>query len=183
LLLSSSTKHSTSPDIQSMSTFKRFYFSFNKSPIQERPYCSLTIKTTVVFRHAFTSTSVSHFLFNVVHQKWRKNLIHFSHHYKLRRQILLYLVIAVPRRVSFIYHKNIIIETRYNIEGAPVYWKHCIFFPHWTLFNGHLILVFSAGYPYTLPSDTGANRPAIRRFGKKGKKTLYIFIWTQSYII
>lgn len=33
-----------------------------------------------------------------------------------------------------------------------------------------------------LPSDTGANRPAIRRFGKKGKKNvIYSYGDAQSY--
>jgi len=122
-----------SPDTEDRGTYLQtfsLFLSFYKSPIWERPYCSLTIKTTFVFRHACTSTSVSHFLFTVMRQKRRKNRILYTSHIIINCAVrYYYLVIAVPWRVSFIYHKNIIIETRYNIEGASVYWKHCVFSP------------------------------------------------------
>lgn len=118
-------------------------------------------------------------------QKWRKNRVHFSrHHYKLRRQILLLLLFGhrcPARRVSFVYHKNIVIETRYNIEGAPVYWKHCNFFS--SIERYLMAILYSCSqrdiHIYSSLGHRGANRPAIRRFGKKGKKR-YIYFYTNT---
>jgi hypothetical protein len=168
--------------------YKKFFY--NVCPEHgnyDHACCSLAENRCFVTTRVRTSSSVSHLLFAGV-TLTRKYGVHFPYHYKTAREDIIWS--SFPEGIRSFYRKNTIInitkiiETRYKVEGVCA--ETLRFSPFRTIFNGHLILVFAAGYPYNAlfprtPGQIVRQLDGLEKKRKGKKNVVYIFRDTEPH--